>query len=129
MIPSSIERDELLKGFSRALFKNDMDALDQVVAPEFLWSFHDGLAITKSLAGVAAIAKHLAQQKALFSAQRFHELAYHHLPDITFMTFRVSETLRETGEQREQRGIECYTFKQGKIKTKDVYRKPIQLDR
>ena len=129
MIPSSIERDELLKGFSRALFKNDMDALDQVVAPEFLWSFHDGLAITKSLAGVAAIAKHLAQQKALFSAQRFHELAYHHLPDITFMTFRVSETLRETGEQREQRGIECYTFKDGKIKTKDVYRKPIQLDR
>ena len=29
---------------------------------------------------------------------------------MTFMTFRVSETLRATGEQREQRGIESYTF-------------------
>jgi ketosteroid isomerase-like protein len=129
MIPSLIERDALLKGFARALFRNDMEALDQVVASDFLWSFHDGLMVTKSLAGAAAIAEHLAQQKALFSAQRFHEVAYHHLPDITFMTFRVSETLRETGEQREQRGIECYTFTDGKIKTKDVYRKPIECDR
>jgi hypothetical protein len=41
------------------------------------------------------------------------------------MTFRVSETVRATGEEREQRGIERYTFEDGKIATKDVYRKPI----
>jgi hypothetical protein len=41
------------------------------------------------------------------------------------MTFRVSETVRSTGEQREQRGIERYTFEDGKIATKDVYRKAI----
>jgi ketosteroid isomerase-like protein len=129
MMPSMIERDELLKGFSRALFKNDLEALDQVVASDFLWSFHDGLTMTKSLASAAAIRAHLAGQKALFSTQRFHEVAYHHSPDITFMTFRVSETLRETGEQREQRGVECYSFEEGRIKTKDVYRKPIRFDR
>ena len=44
---------------------------------------------------------------------------------MAFMIFRVSETLRVTGEQREQRGIEAYTFKDGKIASKDVYRKPI----
>ncbi len=127
MAPSPAERDELLKGFARALFKGDMDALYRVVTPDFLWSFHDGLVLTKSLAGPAAIREHLSEQKALFSAQRFHEVAYHHAGDITFMTFRVSETVGTTGEQREQRGIENYTFRDGRLATKDVYRKPIQL--
>jgi ketosteroid isomerase-like protein len=125
MAPSPAERDELLKGFARALFKGDMDALYRVVTPDFLWNFHDGLVLTKSLASPAAIAAHLAEQKVLFSAQRFHEVVYHHAGDMTFMTFRVSEVLRATGEAREQRGIESYTFSDAKLATKDVYRKPI----
>ena len=124
MTPSPAERDELFKGFARALFKGDIDALYQVVTPDFLWSFHDGLGLTKSLAGRDAIRAHLAEQKALFSAQRFHDVAYHHASDISFMTFRVSETVRASGEQREQRGIESYTFRDGRLATKDVYRKP-----
>jgi ketosteroid isomerase-like protein len=127
MTPSPAERDELFKGFARALFKADIDALYQVVTSDFLWSFHDGLGLTKSLADPDAIAAHLAEQKALFSAQRFHEVAYHHAPDISFMTFRVSETVRASGEQREQRGIERYTFRDGRLATKDVYRKSITL--
>jgi ketosteroid isomerase-like protein len=125
MIPSPAERDELFKRFARALFKGDMDALYQVVTPDFLWSFHDGLAVTKSLQGPAAIAAHLAEQKALLSAQRFHDVVYHHAGDISFMTFRVSETVRTTGEQREQVGIERYSFGDGRLATKDVYRKPL----
>ena len=125
MVPSPAERDELLKGFARALFKNDMDALYQIVTPDFLWSFHDGLGTTKALTGPVAICEHLAGQKALFSEQRFHEVAYHHAGEMTFMTFRVSETVRASGEQREQRGIERYTFRDGMLATKDVYRKPI----
>lgn len=127
MAPSPAERDELLKGFARALFKGDMDTLYRVVTSGFLWSFHDGLVLTKSLAGPAAIAEHLAEQKALFSAQRFHDVAYHHAGEMTFMTFRVSEILRATGEAREQRGIESYMFADGKLASKDVYRKPILL--
>jgi ketosteroid isomerase-like protein len=127
MIPSPAERDQLLKGFARALFRDDMEALYRVLAPDFLWSFHDGLVTTKALAGPDAIREHLAEQKARFSAQRFHEVVYHHADDTTFMTFRVSETVRDTGEQREQRGIERYTFRNGLLATKDVYRKPIWL--
>ena len=127
MSPSPTERDELFKRFARALFKADMAALYQVVTPDFVWSFHDGGAVTKSLADPAAIAAHLAEQKSLLSAQRFHEVAYHHAGDISFMTFRLSETLRATGEQREQRGIERYSFAGGRLATKDVYRKPIPL--
>ena len=125
MIPSPAERDELLKSFARALFKNDMDALYRTVAPDFLWSFHDGLTTTKALAGPAAIREHLAEQKALFSEQRFHEVVYHHAGEVTFMTFRVSETVRASGKHREQRGIERYTFRDGMLATKDVYRKPV----
>ena len=125
MIPSIAERDELLKGFARALFRNDMDALYRIVAPDFLWSFHDGLATTKALAGPKAISGHLAEQKTRFSAQRFHDVVYHHAADASFMTFRVSETLKDSGGQREQRGIERYTFRDGMLAIKDVYRKPV----
>lgn len=48
-----------------------------------------------------------------------------HVGDVSFMTFGVSELLRSTGEKREQRGIERYTFEGGKIATKDLYRKPV----
>lgn len=122
--PSFNERDELFKGFARALFKADMDALYRLVTPDFIWRFHDGLAVTKLLADPASIAKHIGEQRELFSAQRFHDVAYHHSGDMTFMTFRVSETVRATGEQREQSGIESYTFRDGRLATKDVYRKP-----
>jgi ketosteroid isomerase-like protein len=95
-----------------------------VVSPDFLWNFHDGLT-TKSLVGPTAIREHLVEQKARFSAQRFHEVIYHDAADATFMTFRVSEIMRETGERRVQLGVERCTFRDGKIATKDVYRKPI----
>jgi hypothetical protein len=36
MVPSPAARDELLKGFARALFKADMDALYRVVTPDFV---------------------------------------------------------------------------------------------
>ena len=127
MAPSPAQRDELLKGFARALFRGDIEALYRVVTADFLWSFHDGLSLTKSLAGPDAIREHLTEQKAVFSGQRFHDLACHHAGELTFMTFRVSETVRASGEAREQRGIESYTFRDGRLATKDVYRKPIPV--
>jgi ketosteroid isomerase-like protein len=93
MAPSPTERDDLFKSFARALFRGDMDELYRVATPDFLWRFHDGLAVTKSLADAASIAGHLAEQKARFAAQRFHDVAYHHSGDMSFKTFRVSETV------------------------------------
>ena len=127
MMPTIAERDVLFQAFAKALFKGDLDALYRVVSPDFKWSFHDGLSVTKSLGSAEAIAAHIAEQKTLLSAQRFHDVAYHHLPDRSFMTFRISETVRATGEMREQRGVEQYTFAAGRIATKDVYRKPMTV--
>jgi hypothetical protein len=125
MHPTAAERDALFEGFARALFRQDMDALYQVVSSGFVWRYHDGVSSERVLADRDAILRHLAERKAFYSASRFHDVVYHHLPDISFMTFRVSETVRATGEVREQRGIECYTFEGGRIATKDVYRKPV----
>ena len=124
MAPSPTERDTLFKAFARALFTCDTDALYKVVSPDFLWRYHDGVAVTRELQGPEAIAAHLAERKAFYSAHHFHEVVYHHLPEVSFMTFRVSETVQATGEAREQCGVEFYTFKAGKIALKDVYRKP-----
>ena len=68
-----------------------------------------------------AVLKHLDENNRQAASMTF---GYHHLPNVSFMTFRVNETVRSTGEHREQRGID-YTFEGGKIATKDVYRKPI----
>jgi hypothetical protein len=122
--PTIDERERLFRAFARGLFTRDLDAIYETVTEDFAWSFHDGLTVTRRLATRAAVADHLEQQKALFERQHFHDVAYHHLPEITFMTFRVSETLRGTGETREQIGIERYLFREGRIAIKDVYRKP-----
>ena len=74
--------------------------------------------------GRDAMLKHLDDKKKC-EKSRFHDVVHHHLPDVSFMTFRVSETVRSTGEHREQRGIERYRFEDGKIAMKDVYRKAI----
>lgn len=125
MHPLPNERDALFEGFARALFKQDMDALYKVVAPDFVWRYHDGVSPEVVLIGRDAILKHLDENKARYATSRFHDVVYHHLPDVSFMTFRISEAVRATGEHREQRGVERYTFEGGKIATKDVYRKPI----
>ena len=124
MTPSPAERDALFTAFARALFKRDLDAPYKVVTPDFVWSYHDGLSLTRVLSGPDAIAAHMDERKAFYADHRFHDVVYHHLPEATFMTFRVSETVRATGEIRAQSGIERYVFKDGRIALKDVYRKP-----
>lgn len=125
MTPTAAERDAIFQAFARALFRNDMDALYAVVTPDFVWRYHDGISAERVLTGRDAIGAHIEERKAFFASSRFHDIAYHHLPEISFMTFRVSEVVRATGEPREQQGIESYTFRDGRLATKDVYRKPV----
>ena len=124
MTPTPEQRDQLFKDFARALFRGDLQALYQTVSPDFVWSYFDGVSTSRRLASREAVAAHLAEQKATFSAQRYTDVVYHHLPELTFMTFAVCETLRTSGAERQQRGVERYTFKHGRIASKDVYRKP-----
>jgi hypothetical protein len=92
MTPTATERDALFQAFARALFKGDMGALYEVVTPDFVWRYHDGVSAERVLTGRDAVEKHIAERKAFFASSRFHDVV---------------------------------TFANGRLATKDVYRKPI----
>ena len=56
---------------------------------------------------------------------RFEDVVYHHAPEATFMTYRVTGEVAATGEPFERVGVERYTFNDGRIAEKDVYSRPV----
>lgn len=124
MALSAADRDQLFKSFARAFFRRDVDALYETVAPEFSWHTVDETGGAQILSGRDAIARQLAKRSDRLENIRFEDVVYHHAPEATFMTFRLTATDKATGQAHEEVGVERYTFKDGRILTKDVYRKP-----
>ena len=117
-------RDALFKSFARAFFKRDIDALYETVTPDFAWHTRDADGRGEIVTGRDAVAAQLNKRSARLENVRFEDVVYHHAPDATFMTFRLTATDRETGAPHQEVGVERYTFRDGKIAIKDVYRKP-----
>lgn len=124
MSPSTAERDALFKTFGRAWFKRDAALLYQAVTPDFVWRSHDGDGRVRQISSQAAVAAEFAAMGTGPVQRRFEDVVYHHAADASFMSFRLIETDTTTGATREEAGIERYTFKDGRIDLKDVYRKP-----
>ena len=123
MQPSSEARDVLFKTFGRAFFKRDLDLMYQVVTPDFVWASHAPDGSVQALRTRAQIAAHFAEQAGKVESVRFADVVYHHAPDATFMTFRIAQTDTASGIRTEEVGVERYTFRDGRIALKDVYRK------
>ena len=117
------DRDVLFKNFARAFFKRDVDALYETVTEDFVWSSLDADGSTRTITGRDAVAEKLNQRSANLENVRFEDVVYHHAPDATFMTFRLTATRKDTGAPHEEVGVERYTFRDGRIAVKDVYRK------
>lgn len=124
MTPSAADRDTVFKAFGRAFFKRDVEALYEACTPDFTWMTLDADGNAKSITGKRAVAEQLQQRPKHLENIRFEDVHYHHAQDATFMTFRLTATHTQTGEPHEEIGIERYTFKEGRIALKDVYRKP-----
>lgn len=122
--PPPAERDALFKAFGRAWFKRDVDLLFEAVTPDFEWRFADGSGGRARVTGREAVAAEFAAMAMGGRRVRFADVVYHHAPDATFMTFRIIETDPVTGADKEYDGVERYTFRDGRIAVKDVYRKP-----
>jgi ketosteroid isomerase-like protein len=120
------EREELFKAFGRAFFKKDVEALYRVVTPDFQWRGQDEAGAPRLLASPEAIRAHFERQREVYSEQRFRDVVYQHLPEVSFMTFRLTETRRADGAVSDHAGVELYAFRDGRIALKDVYRKPEQ---
>ena len=124
MNPSAEERDALFKAFGRAFFKQDLDAMYEVVTPDFAYSIlvNDEPRQMTSREQVAAF---FEERKGIQKDVRFEDVVFHHAPDATFMTYRVTGTDVATGERFERIGVERYTFSDGRIAEKDVYSRPL----
>jgi ketosteroid isomerase-like protein len=121
MSPTAAERDTIFKAFSRAFFKQDLDAMYQVVTPDFVWSVQGD--VPRRLASRNDIAGYFAERRQQVENLRFHDVVYHHAPDASFMTFRLTGTDKATGHAFESVGVERYTFRDGRLAVKDVYTK------
>jgi hypothetical protein len=113
----------LFKTFGRAWFKRDAELLYQAVTPDFVWQANDADGKVRIITGKSAVAAEFAAMGGGNVQRRFEDVVYHHAPDATFMTFRLIETDKAGGAVREDQGVERYTFKDGRIAVKDVYRK------
>jgi len=83
----------------------------------------DETGAAKAITGKAPVAEQLQRRSDQLENVRFEDVHYHHAPDATFMTFRITASRKDTGASHEELGIERYTFKNGRIAMKDVYRK------
>jgi len=124
MTPTAAERDALFKAFGRAFFKQDLDAMYQVVTQDFTYSIlvDDTPRRMTSRKQVAAF---FEERNGIQKNVRFEDVVFHHASEATFMTYRVTGTDIASGESFERVGVERYTFVDGRIAEKDVYSRPV----
>ena len=124
MNPSSESRDDLFKRFGRAFFKQDLDAMYEVVTEDFTYSIlvNDEPRRMNSREQVAAF---FEERRGIQRDVRFEDVVFHHAPEATFMTYRVTGVDVASGEAFERVGVERYTFRDGRIAEKDVYSRPL----
>ncbi len=124
MTPTTEDRDALFKRFGRAFFKQDLDAMYEVVTDDFTYSIlvNDTPRVMNTRDQVAAF---FEERRGIQKDVRFEDVVFHHAPDATFMTYRVTGTDVASGEAFERVGVERYTFRDGRIAEKDVYSRPL----
>lgn len=118
---TSVEtREALFKAFGRAFFRQDMEAMFEVVTEDFTWTVEEQGQV-RVLTGKQQIAGFFAERRGRYENVRFTDVVFHHAPEATFMQYRISGTVAATGEPFDRVGIERYTFRDGRLAVKDVY--------
>ncbi|MGE0421992.1 MAG: nuclear transport factor 2 family protein [Reyranellaceae bacterium] len=127
MTPDAAERDTIFRAFGRAFFKQDLEAMYAVVTPDFTWTLLANGQL-RALDTREKIAAFFVERKTQVENVRFADVVYHHAPDATFMTFRMTGTDKATGRPFASVGVERYTFRDGRLAVKDVYVRPADAD-
>ncbi len=123
MNPTAEERDALFKAFGRAFFRQDLDAMYELVTEDFTYSIQIG-DVPRKMSSRAEVAAFFEERKGIQQDVRFEDVVFHHAPDATFMTYRVTGTDVASGARFERVGVERYTFRDGRLAEKDVYSRP-----
>lgn len=128
--PSPAERDDLLTAFSKALFKRDVDGVYRTVTPDFIWRLPIGpdAPFAREIASREQLAAYFDERERTYDGMRFQDVVYHHAPEATFMTFRVTAGRKSGGAAVDALGMERYLFRDGRIALKDAYWKRIAVE-
>ena len=123
MTPTKTARDLLFKKFGRAFFKQNLDAMYEVVTSDFTYSIvvND---TTRTMQTRDQVAAFFQERNGTQREVRFEDVVFYHAEDVTFRTYRITDTDIATNETFERVGVERYTFKNGRIAEKDVYSRP-----
>jgi ketosteroid isomerase-like protein len=123
MTPDVEQRDAIFRAFGRAFFKQDMDAMYEVVTADFTWTLLANGSL-RTLDTREKIAAFFVERRGQVENVRFADVVYHHAPDASFMTFTMTGTEKATGRPFAAVGVERYTFRDGRLAVKDVYVRP-----
>jgi ketosteroid isomerase-like protein len=123
MTPDAAQRDAVFRAFGRAFFKQDLDAMYEVVTPDFTWTLLANGRL-RTLDTREKVAAFFVERRTQVVNVRFADVVYHHAPDASFMTFRMTGTDKATGRPFASVGVERYTFRDGRLAVKDVYVRP-----
>ena len=128
--PSPAARDALLTAFSRALFARDVEAIYRTVTPDFVWRLPIGgeAPVAREISSKAQLSAYFDERERMYERMRFHDVAYHHAPEASFMTFRVTAQRKDGGAPIDAQGMERYLFRDGLIALKDAYWKRIAVE-
>jgi ketosteroid isomerase-like protein len=128
--PSPAERDALLTAFSKALFARNVAAIYRTVTPDFIWRLPIGpdVPVAREIRSAEQLAAYFDERDRIYDGMRFHDVVYHHAPDATFMTFRVTARRKDGGAGIDAHGMERYLFRDGRIALKDAYWKRIGVE-
>ena len=83
MTPTKTDRDLLFKKFGRAFFKQDLDAMYEVVTNDFTYSIlvND---VTRTMQTRDQVAAFFQERNGTQRDVRFEDVVFHHAEDATF---------------------------------------------
>ncbi len=121
------DKTAYLAAFSKAFNGNDVAATAEMVTDDFVWVFYegpdspDGRILRGPAAACAAVVERSEQLKVPI---RFIEVEQYDCGDRIFATYRAQGEFHATGPF-DVRAVDIYTFRDGKLASKDTYWKKI----
>lgn len=117
---------DVLRAFGKAFNKGDVDAILECVTDDFEWRLAEGPDAPdgKIVKGKEAVRAALEERDRTTKSMRFSETSVHFAGETVIGCFRATGEMTD-GTEIDQRGVDIYQFRDGKISVKDSYWKRI----
>lgn len=119
---TSNEPADIMRRFGAAFFRRDLEALAQVVTPDFEWRFAIGQDSPdgRVYRGIDGVARGFSERDRLLRDTRYEEVGTEFFGERGLMRYRVRGGFVD-GDDFDLRGVELLEFRDGRLALKDVY--------